>query len=435
MRRVLAAVVLAVVLGSAAPALPQAPPVTRHVLPNGLVVMVREDPAVGVVAASLMVRTGSAFETAETAGVTNLLQRVMVKGTRKHHALALVEAAEELGGSVEASGDVDYAEIRGNSLARHWETLLGLIAEVALEPTLPPAEIEKERTLLLGQLQSRADQPFQRALDAAVADAYVGHPYAWPAVGRVESVKTLTHEALLERYASIYRADRMVLAVAGNAPQRRVISAAARLFKNLPGAGGRATGPTATAAPRAERRLIERDARQAQVLVGFLAPPLTHPDYAPMRVLGAVLGGGMSSRLFLELRDRRGLAYSTGVLPMPRSGPSLLVSYLGTAPANTEAAVSGMLAEIDRLRREPVDQRELARAKAWMLGNLAMDRRTSARHAWYLAFYELVADGWDWPDRYARAIEAVTVADLSRVAAHYLTQPTVVVLRPAEPAR
>src|SRR5205823_5133054 len=89
----------------------------------------------------------------------------------------------------------------------------------------------------------------------------------------------------------------------------------------------------------------------------------------------------------------------------------LFLPYLGTAPANADAALAGVLAEIDRLRRDPVEVRELARAKAWLLGNLAMDRQTSARHAWYLAVFELLGGGWDWPERYARAVEAVTVGD------------------------
>jgi predicted Zn-dependent peptidase len=429
MRRALLALSVLVALTTSAAA--QQPAIVRHVLPNGLVVLVREDPAVGVVAASLLVRSGSAFETADTAGVTNFLQRAMLRGTKRHSTLALAEAAEELGGAVDASGDVDYAEVRATALARHWEALLALLAEVALEPTLPAGEIEKERALLLGQLQTRADQPFPRAFDIALADLYGGHPYAWPALGRPESVARLTRAALLERYAAVYRADRMVLAVAGGVPRQRVIAVAERLFKRVPGTADAAMGPATEAAPRGERRLVEREARQAQVLVGFLAPPLTHPDYAAMRVLGAVLGGGMSSRLFVELRDRRGLAYSTGVLTTNRTGPALFLPYLGTAPANADAAVAGVLAEVDRLRRDRVDERELARSKAWLLGNLAMDRRTSARHAWYLAFFELVGGGWDWPERYARAVEAVSAADLARVAERYLARPTVIVLRPA----
>jgi zinc protease len=166
------------------------------------------------------------------------------------------------------------------------------------------------------------------------------------------------------------------------------------------------------------------------VLVGVLAPPIVHADYAPVRVLAMVLGGGMSSRLFTELRDRRGLAYSVGVLATARTGPALFAPYLGTAPGNAEAALAGMLAEVERIRAEAIGEQELARARAYLLGTLAMDRRTSGRLAWHLAFYELIGAGWDWPQRFAGAVESVTAAEVTRVARHYLVHPTVVVLRP-----
>src|SRR5207247_9585933 len=146
-----------------------------------------------------------------------------------------------------------------------------------------------------------------RAFDTALADLYGGHPYAWPALGRAESVARLTRDALLERYAAAYRAGRMVLAVAGGVPRQRVIAAAERLFKRVPGAAAAAAGPVLEAAPRGERRLVERDARHAQVLAGSLAPPLTHPAYAAMPVLGAVLRGGVSRRLLVALRHVTGL--------------------------------------------------------------------------------------------------------------------------------
>jgi zinc protease len=406
-------------------------PVVQRVLSNGMTVLVREDAGVGVVAASLQVRAGSLFETEATAGITNFMQRVLVRGTEKRSALALAEAVDELGGSLEASGEVESAELRGAAVARQWEPLLGLLAEVVLEPTFPAAEIERERRLLLGQLQTRADNPFQRALDTTVRDAYGAHPYAWPALGRPESVMRISREALVAQYRTIYRPDRMVLAVSGNVPRAAVVAAAERLFRRLPSAAGVPAVPSVDATPRGEPRVVERDARQAQVVVGFLAPPVAHTDYAAGRVLAVVLGGGMSSRLFTELRDRRGLAYSVGVVPTARTGPALFVSYLGTAPANADAALAGMLAEVDRIRAQAIDAQELARARAYLLGTLAMDRRTSARLAWHLAFYELIGAGWDWPQRFMRDVEAVTVADVTRVAQRYLVRPTVVVLRPA----
>jgi len=139
--RVLAILLLA----AAAPAAADDARVTRTTLPNGLRVLVRENPAAGVVAVSLLVRAGSRFETPETAGVTHFLQRVLVRGTLHRSDIDLATAAEELGGTVDASGDVEYAEIRGTSLARHWEALLTLVAEVALQPSLPPDAIQTER--------------------------------------------------------------------------------------------------------------------------------------------------------------------------------------------------------------------------------------------------------------------------------------------------
>lgn len=406
-----------------------APTVIRRVLPNGLTVIVRPDPAVGVMAASLHVRAGSRFETADTAGISNFLHRVMARGTKRYTALQLTEAIEDLGGSLDASGDVEYTEVRGAALARNWEALLGLVAEVALRPTFPNEEIERERRLIQSALQTRGDTPFQRAFDAMLQDLYGAHPYAWPSAGRRESIERIDRAALQAHYAAIYRPDRMVLAVSGHVPGDRVLRVAERLFRATPPAAAPVTAGPVAATPRGDRRVVERPVQQAQVLVGYLGPSLTEPDYPAVRVLATVLGGGMSGRLFTELRDKRGLAYSVGVLSSFRSGPSL-VTYMGTAPASAEAAEAGVLSEIDRIRVEQVSERELARGKAFLLGNLAMDRRTNARHAWYLAFFEVIGAGWDFPERFERAVEAVTVADLARVAGRYLTRPTVVVLKP-----
>ena len=406
-----------------------APTVIRRVLPNGLTVIVRPDPAVGVMAASLQVRAGSRFETADTAGISNFLHRVMVRGTKRYTALQLTEAIEDLGGSLDASGDVEYTEVRGAALARNWEALLGLVAEVALRPTFPNEEIERERRLVQSALQTRGDTPFQRAFDAMLQDLYGAHPYAWPSAGRRESIERIDRAALHAHYAAIYRPDRMVLAVSGHVPGDRVLRVAERLFRATPPAAAPVTAGPVAATPRGDRRVVERPVQQAQVLVGYLGPSLTEPDYPAVRVLATVLGGGMSGRLFTELRDKRGLAYSVGVLSSFRTGPSF-VTYMGTAPASAEAAEAGVLSEIDRIRVEQVSERELARGKAFLLGNLAMDRRTNARHAWYLAFFEVIGAGWDFPERFERAVEAVTVADLARVAGRYLTRPTVVVLKP-----
>ncbi len=404
--------------------------VTRHVLPGGMTVLVREHPVAAVVAASLQVRAGSRFETMETAGITNLLVRSMVRGSAKRSAVQLAEAAEEVGGTLDASGEVETAEIRGEALARHWETLLGLIAEVVLEPTLAADEIEKERRLVLSQIQTRGDTPFPLSFDTVIRDLYGSHPYGRHSLGIRASIERVSREALLAHYREIFQPERMVLAVSGQVERQRVVKTAERLFGRLKPAGGGVAPPRAEPAPSGGRRVIERPAQQAQIMVGYLGPGLNDPAYPAVRVLGALLGGGMAGRLFVEIRDRRGLAYSLGVVTPYRTGPAFFVTYLGTARQNAAAAEAAVLEELERVRTGPVSAEELGRAKAYLLGNLAMDRRTNARRAWHLAFFEVIGAGWDFPERYARAIEAVTAADVASAARRYLVHPTIVLLQP-----
>src|SRR5439155_666527 len=256
----------------------QEPPVARRVLPNGLTVLVRENDAAGVVAVSLQVRAGSGFEAESTAGITNFLHRAMLRGTARRTAVQLATSSEDIGGGLDANGEVETAEVRGQALARHWETLLGLVAEVALLPSLRADEIEKERRLLLGQIKTRADAPFWFSVDAVLRELYGTNPYSRSQLGSKESIERITRADLL--------------------------------------------------------------------------------------------------------------AYSTGVLTPYRTGPIFFVAYLGTAPASAAAAEAGVLRELERVREAPVNGDELARAKAYVRGQLAMDRRTNARLAWYMAFFE-----------------------------------------------
>jgi predicted Zn-dependent peptidase len=427
MRRLLVA--LAVLLG-ATPAQAEAPAVTRHVLPNGLRVLVREAIAAPVVAVSLQATGGSRLETEATAGITNLLQRTLIRGTKHRSAVQIAEALEEIGGTVDASGAVESAEIRGQALARHWEALLEIVAEIVVEPALAPGEVDRERRLVLSQIRTRADTPFPAALDALLRELHGAHPYAWPSQGTVPSVRGLTRERLLAHYREVYRPERMVLAVSGQVTAERVTRAAARLFGKLPRTAGASLAAGPSPAPSGARRVLVRAAQQAQVLVGYLGPGLREPDYPALRVLGAALGGGMAGRLYTEIRARRGLAYLVGVLTPFREGPAFFVAYLGTAPGTASTAEQAMLREIDRVRTEGLRDDEVERARAHVLGGLALDRRTNARQAWYLAFFEAVGAGWDFPDRYARALEAVTARDVQRAAERYLATPTIVLLQP-----
>jgi len=213
-------------------------------------------------------------------------------------------------------------------------------------------------------------------------------------------------------------------------PAAEVLAEVRRLFGGLP-AGTRAPDPAPPAAVAGTRRIvIEQPAQQAQILVAGLAPRISDADYAAVKVLSTVLGGGMAGRLFSELRDKQALAYTASAYFDPMHDPGALVLYLGTAPDNATRAEEALRKEIERIRTEPITAEELRRAKGYLLGNYEMDRRTNARQAWYLAFYEIESVGQGYSDRYQRAVEAVTVDDVRRVARAYLTTVTTVVLKP-----
>ena len=429
MRRRLAPILGALVLLPLGAAAAEGPSVVHQVLPGGLRLLVRHDPNARVVTVSLQVRSGSRYETPGTAGLSNFVQRVMVRGTTGRSARQIVEAAEDLGGSLEASADVEHAEIRGGALAEHARTLLELIADVALAPAFAEDEVERERRLIVNQIQTRAETPFAIALDALTAQLYGSHPLALPVLGRKASIERLGREDLVGHHRRVYRMANMVLAVSGGVKPESVRRHVERLFALTP--AGEMDEPVRSApTPTRERRVLDRQAQQAQVLIGFLGPGIGEPDYAPGKIMSAVLGGGVAVRLFVKLREERGLAYSLGMVNPARRDPASFVAYLSTSDDNVERAESGLRQEIERFRTDGPSEAEVARAKAYVLGNLAMDRRTNARHAWYLAFFELAGFGWDYPERYARALEAVSVADVTRVARRYLADPTTVVVRP-----
>lgn len=399
-------------------------------LDNGMTVIVRENPVAPVVGLSLMLRMGVRWEGPENAGISNFLQAVMVKGTARRSGAEMAELIAALGGKLSAAGDVDYSEIQASALARFWRDLLALTAELALEPKLAPDEVDRERDWLLSRVERRADNAFARAFDVCFATLYGTHPYANPVLGTRESLERIDHAALVAWYRRFYRPERMVLAVSGQVSADEVIAEARRLFGAVASGGGGRGGPIPPpeAAPRAV--VVEQPAQQAHVLVAALAPALGHPDHAAVKVLSTVLGGGMAGRLFAELRDREALAYTAATYYDPTREPGALVLHLGTAPANAARAEAGLRAAVERIRTAPIRPEELERAKAYLLGSYAMDRRTNARQAWYLAFYQVEGEPLDFPDRFRKAVARVTIDDVQRVARTYLDRLTTVVLRP-----
>ena len=424
---------LAVVLGLAlvAPATSATGGITRTQLPNGLVVLVRENPTAPVVAVSLMVKMGTRWETRDTAGISNFLQLMVVRGTATRSGPQIVAIADGLGGSIDAYGDADYSEIAATALARHWKEILELVADVALNATIPDGLVGPVRDFLIRQVRNRGERPFTAGLDRLTAQLFGANPYAWDPAVSTESLERMDRSALLALYRRHYVPGGLVLAISGQVKAAEVLAQAERLFGQMgPGTPPVPQPPPPPPAP--SRDVLIVPGAQAQILMGSLAPALGDPDYPAVKVLSTVLGGGMAGRFFAELRDQQGLAYTTATDYPTRIDTSYFLAMLGTAPANAARAEAALAEQLDRVQRQPVSAEELRVAKVFLLGRLAMDRRTNARQAWYLAAYELAGVGPEFLDRFAARVRAVSAADVQRVAQRHLAVRRTVVVQPAQ---
>jgi zinc protease len=406
-------------------------PVTRLVLSNGLTVLVRENRAVPVAALTLLSRVGAANEAPERNGVTALLGRVLLKGTRARSAVEVASAAEDAGGGIESGADQEYAEVRTWGLARHWRRLLALLHEVVTEPRLAAEEIERERQVLLAQIRGLEDQPAQVANRILARGLFGARGYGLPPSGEEGTVARIVRADLADRFEQAYATDRLVLAVSGAVAADEVLAEVARLFDGRP-AGARL--PAAPPPPDRPVRLRQEETsptQQAHVLLGYLAPTVAAPDHVALKVVNGILGGGMSSRLFRTLRDEEGLAYSVGSVYPTRRGAGRIVLHIGTAPENVEAAEAGLRREVARLDGEPVPEDELRRTKAYLSGSFVLDRRTNGRQSFYLAFYEVMGVGAEYVMHYPSLLEAVGETDVLQAARRHLVEPAVVVVGPA----
>jgi predicted Zn-dependent peptidase len=404
--------------------------VTRTKLANGMTVLVRENPTAPIVAFSLMVRMGTRWETRENAGISNFLQLMVVRGTTSLDGTQIVSAADRMGGSIDAYADADYAEIPATALSRFWGEMLDLVADVALRPSIPDGTTQAVRDFLVRQIRNRAEKPYDAAFDTLMARTYGDNPYAWDPIGLKEGLERVDRAALLAHYRRHYVPGAMVLAVSGKVKSGEVVARAERLFGAMPVAPVPAPSTIAPPAPGSARAVLTVPGAQAQILMGGLAPSLTDPDLAAMKVVSAVLGGGLASRFFSELRDKQGLAYTTAAREPMRVGPGYFLALLGTAPANKDKAEAALREQLERIQRQAVSNDELRVAKAYLLGSLAMDRRTNARQAWYMAALEVAGVGHEFLDRYVAQVRAVTATDVQLAAQRYLATVRTVVAEP-----
>ena len=402
----------------------------RTVLDNGIVVLVVENPAADIIAARIFVQAGSCWERREQAGLAHLLSAVITKGTQDLSSLEIASRVESVGASLSADAAADYFLLSLKTVSADFAEMLELVGQILRSPSFPEVEVELERRLTLQAIRSQQEQPLTVAFDQLRQAMYQNHPYAMSGLGTEATVATLSRADLQQYHQKYFRPDNFVISIAG-----RVTPAAVALVEQVFGDWQAPhsplptlTLPTPTHQPH--QMMTPQQTQQSIVMLGYLAPSVQESDYTALKLLSTYLGNGLSSRLFVELREKRGLAYEVSAFYPTRQDVSPFVVYLGTDPKNTAIALEGLRTEVELLCTTQLSESSLQTAKNKLLGQYALGKQTNAQIAQVFGWYETIGLGIAYDTQFQSVVAGVTTAELQQAACKYFLEPYVSLVGP-----
>lgn len=416
-----AAAVVAALLLCAPAALPApAPPLVEEVLPNGLRVVVAEQPGSPAVTVDVWVRVGSRDETDELNGAAHFVEHMLFKGTRRRRAGDIAREVESLGAWTNAATGYDYTHYYVVAPAHAVGRVLDIQADALTNSIFDPEEVERERAVVLQELSLIEDTPARSAVFRLYQTAFTVHPYRRPVGGSPEVVRRLTRQQLVDFYRTHYGPANVSVVVAGGVSAREVLDAARRLFGNWrhPVAGRRAA-PAEPPMAGVRRAVEERDVRVTTLAMGWIGPDVGNPDHYAADVLVYALGRGRGARWVRALRDQRRAVQTLSVSFPTAVDPPLFSVVASTAAPDEREAERAILEEVVRLREEGLRPDEVARAKAVLEAEVKVEQHTSRGLAGALGFSTTVASV-DYFRTYLQRVRAVTLEDVRRVAQRYL---------------
>jgi len=392
---------------------------TLITLPNGLRLALHPMPATYSATVVAVIGTGSRYEDDAAAGVSHFLEHMIFKGTTKRPSAQLIsDTIERLGGRINASTSREITTYYTKVPSRQLDVGLDLIADMLRDPLLDETETVRERGVIVEELAQGEDVPAVVGAHLLQRTVWGDHPLGRPIIGSRETVSAVTSGALRAYMAAHYAPARIVLSVAGNIDPDAVARRATELLGDWPVV----PAPAAPAAVYAEGERVALTRREGQAHLYVAAPgvALDDHDYMAFAILAEILGGGMSSRLFMEVRERRGLAYSVGAGAAAMSDHGTLSIHAGVAPDKAVAALEVIAYELRRLAAEPVDQDELERVRGSYEGSLLLALEDSYSVATRNARSVLQRGYARTPEESLALVEAVTADDIQRLAAALL---------------
>jgi predicted Zn-dependent peptidase len=404
--------------------------VTRTVLPGGLRVITESLPSVRSAAFGIWAGVGSRDEDVPHAGATHYLEHLLFKGTPKRTALEISAAMDEVGGELNAFTGKEYTCYYARVLDADLPLAIDVLSDMVTSSLIEPRDVDAERGVILEEIAMNDDDPSDTVHEAFVAKLFGDTPLGRPILGTVNSINSITREQIAEHYHARYTPPDLVVAAAGNLEHDQVVEAVRQSFGHV------LSGDTAPSGPRlggsaglAETgtgvRLVSRSIEQANLILGCDGLSRTDERRFALGVLNAALGGGMSSRLFQEIREKRGLAYSVYSFSSQHADAGMWGVYVGCLPSKADEVLAICRDEIAKMVSGGLDDAELERGKGQLRGSIVLGLEDPSSRMSRLGKAELAYPELEPVDEIIASISAVTHDDVRRVAAEVLAQPKV----------
>ncbi|OUM99769.1 MAG: hypothetical protein BAA04_04490 [Firmicutes bacterium ZCTH02-B6] len=386
----------------------------QAVLPNGTRVITERVPGVRSVAVGVWVDAGSRDETAEQSGIAHFVEHMLFKGTRRRSARDIAEAIDATGGQLNAFTTKETTCYYARVLDEHLPLALDILADMLFESAFRPEDIAREREVILEEIRLAEDTPEDLVHDVFEKALFGTHPLGRPVLGSEHTVAACTRQDLVRFVQAHYTPEDLVIAAAGNVDHAALLDHLARLFDS-PSRSGSGRGSTALSY-RPSYLMVEKDCEQVHLCAGVPALHRTHPQRFALHLLDTILGGGMSSRLFQELRENRGLVYSTYSYHSGYRDTGVLAVYAGTSPDKASEVLELIKAELASVHRGDISAAELDRAKQQAKGALMLSLENTTARMSRLGRAALDDRPYLSPRELMRRIDAVTLDDVRRLA-------------------
>jgi predicted Zn-dependent peptidase len=389
----------------------------RTTLHNGLRLLTTHMPGMQSASIAFFFSVGSRYEQDEVAGVSHFIEHMLFKGTQRYPSARLIsEAIEGVGGVFNASTGKELTTYTARVPADSLPTVLKVLADMVCYPLFEAVEIEKERDVIIEELSATQDDPQEWVGLLADEAMWPQLPLGRDDAGTVESVSKLQHAQMLEYLHTYYRPNRCVLSIAGNINHSEVRQLTEELFHEWE--PGEAPGWHTCLPPRdvAQVRMVQKATEQSNICLTTLGTSYNDPEYYPFLLLNALLGDGMSSRLFQSIREEQGLAYDIGSYITSYHETGNFVVSAGVDPSRTSDTISAIVAELSRLRENPVPAAELDRTKAYVRGGILLGLEGTQQVASWLGSQECLYGHVHEVNDVIAHVNAVTADEIQRVA-------------------